>query len=327
MAAEKDAMGRLRDWAFGEECEGASSFEHILAEELEDIEISRRQRCQPPLSPAQADPVARARTSGLIGLALSGGGIRSATFSLGVIQALAAADLLRRFDYLSTVSGGGYIGAWLTAWIQRSRRGVLKVQRLLRKAAVGAATPPLDFIRDYSNYLAPRTGLFSTDSWTIASVWLRNTVLNQAVILLLFAWCLLLPRILGLVTPWVARYPLPDWFPYRAFAPVLPGTVATLLMLIAVLRIAQNLLWFEAPDHPKARKDEQSGVVRLGGMLVVAAWLGAAALWQARLNPFTPWVIGVLFTLAVFFLGRASGFETCFRRTLGPTKGFLRRKD
>ena len=64
------------------------------------------------------------------GLALSGGGIRSATFALGVLQGLAQTSapsnvpakdldtepqksLLARFDYLSTVSGGGYIGAFL----------------------------------------------------------------------------------------------------------------------------------------------------------------------------------------------------------------------
>src|SRR5271163_40465 len=71
-------------------------------------------------------------------LSLSGGGIRSATFCLGVIQALAAYDvapasaegeekspsvpensLLGRFQYLSTVSGGGYIGSWLSSWRQR----------------------------------------------------------------------------------------------------------------------------------------------------------------------------------------------------------------
>ena len=51
----------------------------------------------------------------LIGLAFSGGGIRSATFNLGILQALAEAHLLHKFDYLSTVSGGGYIGAWLAA--------------------------------------------------------------------------------------------------------------------------------------------------------------------------------------------------------------------
>ncbi len=49
-------------------------------------------------------------------LCLSGGGIRSASFALGVMQALARHGLLFSFDYLSTVSGGGYIGSWLSAW-------------------------------------------------------------------------------------------------------------------------------------------------------------------------------------------------------------------
>jgi predicted acylesterase/phospholipase RssA len=53
----------------------------------------------------------------LVGLALSGGGIRSATFSLGVLQALGAAEKLTSFDYLSTVSGGGCCAA--TATISR----------------------------------------------------------------------------------------------------------------------------------------------------------------------------------------------------------------
>ena len=58
--------------------------------------------------------------AGLWGLCLSGGGIRSATFALGLIQGLAAAKLLPRFDYLSTVSGGGYIGSWLSAWLHHT---------------------------------------------------------------------------------------------------------------------------------------------------------------------------------------------------------------
>ncbi len=56
----------------------------------------------------------------LTALCISGGGIRSATFALGVIQGLAERGLLPRFDYLSTVSGGGYIGGWLTAWAHRA---------------------------------------------------------------------------------------------------------------------------------------------------------------------------------------------------------------
>lgn len=51
--------------------------------------------------------------SGPWGLALSGGGIRSATFCLGLVRGLARNGLLKHFDYLSTVSGGGYLGASL----------------------------------------------------------------------------------------------------------------------------------------------------------------------------------------------------------------------
>jgi hypothetical protein len=69
-------------------------------------------------------------------LCLSGGGIRSASFALGVLQALAvhprssnddrhvaeAKDsLLAQFTYLSTVSGGGYIGSWFSAWVARHK--------------------------------------------------------------------------------------------------------------------------------------------------------------------------------------------------------------
>ena len=53
----------------------------------------------------------------LTGVALSGGGIRSATFNLGVLQAFSRQGLLDKIDYLSTVSGGGYIGGWWSAYL------------------------------------------------------------------------------------------------------------------------------------------------------------------------------------------------------------------
>jgi len=58
--------------------------------------------------------------NGLAGLAISGGGIRSATFALGVLESLKARGLLDKFHYLSTVSGGGFIGSWLSAGCRRN---------------------------------------------------------------------------------------------------------------------------------------------------------------------------------------------------------------
>jgi hypothetical protein len=47
------------------------------------------------------------------GLAISGGGIRSATIAVGALKALYDYQILERVDAISTVSGGGYVGYWL----------------------------------------------------------------------------------------------------------------------------------------------------------------------------------------------------------------------
>ncbi|MGI9485005.1 MAG: patatin-like phospholipase family protein [Geminicoccaceae bacterium] len=57
----------------------------------------------------------------LIGLALSGGGVRSAAFSLGALQALAVSGKLAWFHYMSTVSGGGFIGSSLTWFLSQGK--------------------------------------------------------------------------------------------------------------------------------------------------------------------------------------------------------------
>ncbi len=72
---------------------------------------------------------------GSMGLALSGGGIRSATLSLGFVQALARHKRLLDFDYLSTVSGGGYFGSFLRSlFVPDDHRGI---------AGTGTALPTL----------------------------------------------------------------------------------------------------------------------------------------------------------------------------------------
>src|SRR6266702_2676678 len=114
------------------------------------------------------NPEAEALQMDLIGLALSGGGIRSATFSLGILQGLSDKGLLRHIDYLSTVSGGGYIGSWLISWIhntdgQNAKAKFDRVQESLQSAQKGSTSDRLQAIhnlRRYSNYLTPNVSFF-----------------------------------------------------------------------------------------------------------------------------------------------------------------------
>ncbi len=138
---------------------------------------------------------------GTVGLALSGGGIRSASFNLGVLQALAQQKLLSNLDYLSTVSGGGYIGSWLSAWINRDGC-TLNVERLIvperqvnalaERHAISqpilphqifdAEVEPIRHLRENTNFLAPQPGMLSLDSWTLLAIYLRNVLLNACVV-------------------------------------------------------------------------------------------------------------------------------------------------
>ncbi|HEX6161605.1 MAG TPA: hypothetical protein VF111_15620, partial [Thermoanaerobaculia bacterium] len=176
------------------------------------------QECVQPLRDVRLDQLytnVHARQTPRAALCISGGGIRSATFALGVIQGLASAGVLKKFDYLSTVSGGGYIGSWLSSWVRRHPKGMTGVEDELHAADTaitgviqhGEPKPrdpespkidpepaPVRHLREYSNYLSPRLGILSADSWTLASHYVRNLLLNLLVLVPLLALALAIPR-------------------------------------------------------------------------------------------------------------------------------------
>jgi len=125
-------------------------------------------------------------------LCLSGGGIRSASFALGVLQAFAAKGLLDRFHYLSTVSGGGYIGGWLTAWRHENAAAAMTALNK-RNDALGREPEELQGLRANSNYLTPKLGLMSADTWALAALYLRNVLLNWLIYLPLIVAVILVP--------------------------------------------------------------------------------------------------------------------------------------
>lgn len=181
-------------------------FETLFGDELIEISNARKARekergmaskdtndniKKQPLSSARKDipfdPLAKARDMRLMGIALSGGGIRSASFNLGVLQRLANLDVLDKFDYISTVSGGGYIGTWLTSWIKRSGSLSKIKDRLCPEKSgdpLADEVRPVRWLRMFSNYLTPNASIMSADAWTSGMTWLRNTLINQVVLLL-----------------------------------------------------------------------------------------------------------------------------------------------
>ena len=157
---------------------------------------------------------ATARTA----LCISGGGIRSATFALGVVQGLAGAGILKKFDYLSTVSGGGYIGSWLSSWARRHPKGIAGVEADMVRADTAVEGPkpdivksdlpttkidpeprPIRHLRDYSNYLSPKLGFLSGDTWTMAALYVRNLLLNLLVLVPILAALLAIPRFFAML--------------------------------------------------------------------------------------------------------------------------------
>jgi hypothetical protein len=114
-----------------------------------------------------------------VGLALSGGGIRSAAFSLGALQALDFHKVLPRADYLSSVSGGGYTGASLVAGMSVSGGefpfggGDADVRD---NDAIG-------HIRNYSNYLMPSARSGFRNVLDITAILLRGLLANAILVL------------------------------------------------------------------------------------------------------------------------------------------------
>jgi hypothetical protein len=172
-------------------------------------------------------------------LCLSGGGIRSASFALGVLQAFARKGLLTDFHYLSTVSGGGYIGGWLQRWIHEKGWSATRVMEHLAigctdaceeaaaeadeakpkaksgKPALAAKEPAeeaeskrepkqIRALRENSNFITPRVGISSNDTWTAISISARNIAVNWLLFAPLFLLVAIIPNIFSAMLNWLA---------------------------------------------------------------------------------------------------------------------------
>jgi hypothetical protein len=300
-----------------EQAENSKSFNGILVDELSEIQAVRKLKNDifyaedisglPSIAAGKAgeDNESRAAESQLTGLAFSGGGIRSATFNLGILQGLAKYKMLPRIDYISTVSGGGYIGSWLTTWIKSAGiRRVIEGLAPTSERTRGKEPKPISHLRQFSNYLTPRVGLLNADTLTAASIYLRNLLLNLIILTALLGGIVLLPRLISFSIEKIE-------FPRHTLATDLaqvcsdPGIILGLLALAAayaaVIFIYKNLTCLKKPDRG-SRKFYRSplfikgfivSMLFLACLLIAISILARPELWQS------PWSMPLMITAAL----------------------------
>lgn len=210
------------------------TFASVAAVEREEIVRSRAVRGAGGDAPQDIQ-------ASYVGLALSGGGIRSATFALGVLQGMQRLSVLRAVDYLSTVSGGGFVGSWWTAWLNRERASASffppEEQREPDRApdfvkreeppdgARFAGVDPIHHLRLFANYLTPRKGLLSSDTWRAVAVMSRNLILTWLVLVPMLCTVVLLGQLYFVAQPFDDQVAAD--FVHAAAAPGGPTTEAT----------------------------------------------------------------------------------------------------
>jgi hypothetical protein len=248
------------------------------------------------------------------GVALSGGGIRSASVCLGLIQGLAKVGILKEVHYMSGISGGGYILGWLTSWIRRSGFECVNVQLKGEPREPKQASPnqtlanhsgedpkshnandtisgnpsqiqdskhqpkcpdpaayyrflepgPIRHLREYCAFLTPRLGLTSGDTLAMISIYLRNVLLNQTLILAVAA-CL--TAVAQMSAPWISwRKPLTNagFLFYFILGMILAG-ISGVIVGRALKSLGHN-------QKPREMKGSGITAVILSGLMGLCLW-------------------------------------------------------
>ncbi len=251
-------------------------------------------------------------------LCLSGGGIRSASFGLGILEGLAGFSrtdnsgdgLLDTLDYLSTVSGGGYIGSWLSSWLVRRKAdtdaagettpGKSIIARARSKTwgtawqevitALANKPPcaddsfsepvtggdpepqPVRHLRSYTAFLAPALGL-SLDTFALVAIIFRNLLINWTMLLPVLFACIVGVRTSGMLMFEVHNTQLPtNHSDLEANGILIASTVC---FLIAALSAALAL-----PSHhhlEKLKRLRGSLLYTFIATVLVGAWLLAVS--------------------------------------------------
>ena len=254
-------------------------FDEVFRAELADIR-ERHNRGNRQKIPDEVSTALPTTALDLTGLTCSGGGIRSAAFCLGALQGLSK-NLIGQMDYLSTVSGGGYVGTTLTIGMSRSSAasgedGTFPFGRIGDERR---ETPEVRHLRDNSRYLLPN-GLPSAASALV--IYLRGIAMNVIVLLpiLLIVAALLVflnPDTKELTTTEVHGVDLKRYFGNTS----IPFTL-TVTCLAAVLLVVYAVLVSVLPIAPLKSRQRPARIA--GWIFFIAILVAAVELHTALLR-------------------------------------------
>ncbi len=187
---------------------------------------------------------------------------------------MAKKGVISKIDYLSTVSGGGYIGSWLATWIKRDG-SVTKVSDRLNPEKspdpFGEEVRPIRWLRMFSNYFTPNASIMSVDAWTVGVTWLRNMLINQLIILLVLLTSLLLGRWLFIL--WKAI----TWTDFTPAIPVWGWSLGLLIPVSFLLGLGMSAYYSKSLLTFKKEQTAKVSYAILGigvlGAFLVSAWL------------------------------------------------------
>jgi hypothetical protein len=240
----------------------------------------------------------------LWGLALSGGGIRSGTFAVGLVSGLAERGIFSRFDLLSTVSGGGYAGSAIgKLFNDREPAAPLDVQS--RLARMGG-TWFVWWLRATSRYLTPRG---AKDLFLAIALYVRNLFaihMELALAGLAFGAVLALYNLLT----WrlmLGRFQEQPWLIDHVNAVLVPWASSLWIPIVVPLGLAVSLAaaYWTIPSRPQAVRKWVEAVLAIAMALVGALGIALVLVWpwdngHDSVLKATCGVVSVVLVLAAF---------------------------
>jgi Patatin-like phospholipase len=262
-------------------------FERVLADEHARINQWRARHGRGPVKSSGED---FAKTFDTTGLALSGGGIRSAAFCLGALQALDGSDKIKNLDYLSTVSGGGYIGTSFTAGMNATKG------KFPFSAGPGDKSDnhAVGHIRNYAKYLMPRGFWDLVASLTVI---LRGLSVNLAFVT---AFVLLMAGLTCWMNPNQDALGTADLFGWENFpghASIASLGVFTFTKLLLIFGLAFFVCWGFFRSYQTAPREFTDGRPKCGDIWSCAAFALVVLTACVFLLEFQPFAIKGVFDI------------------------------